>query len=90
VWLPGCYANTSFNPQSWRWLTSIVLHTLLIVWVYNGTSRSILVVLVFHAMMNFTGEFLGLAPEIFPFMLVGNFVAAAAVVDGSRSMWRSP
>lgn len=90
VWFPGYYANTSFNPQLWWWLPSIVLHTLLIVWVYNGTGRSILAVLLFHAMMNFTGEFLGLAPEIFPFMLIGNLLAAAAVVAGSRFMRRSP
>jgi membrane protease YdiL (CAAX protease family) len=86
VWFPGYYANTSFNPELWWWLPSIVLHTLLIVWVYNGTNRSILAVLLFHGMMNFTGEFLRLAPEIFPFMLIGNFLAAAAVVAGSRVM----
>jgi uncharacterized protein len=88
VWFPGYYANTSFNPQLWWWLPSIVLHTLLIVWVYNGTNRSILAVLLFHGMMNFTGEFLGLAPEIFPFMLIGNLLAAATVVAGSRVMRR--
>lgn len=90
VWFPGYYANTTFNPELWWWLPSIVLHTLLIVWVYNGTDRSILAALLFHGMMNLTGEFLGLAPEIFPFMLIGNFVAAALVVAGSRSMRRGP
>ncbi len=86
VWLPGYYASTTFNPELWWWLPSIVLHTLLIVWVYNSTNRSILAAILFHGMMNFTGEFLGLAPEIFPFMLIGNFFAAAAVVAGSRGM----
>lgn len=86
VWFPGYYANTTFSPQLWWWLPSIVLHTLLIVWVYNGTNRSILAALLFHGMMNFTGEFLGLSPEIFPFMLIGNLLAAAAVVMGSRFM----
>lgn len=90
VWFPGYYANTTFNPELWWWLPSIVLHTLLIVWVYNSTDRSILAALLFHGMMNLTGEFLGLAPEIFPFMLIGNFVAAAVVVTGSRSMQRGP
>lgn len=90
VWFPGYYANTTFNPELSWWLPSIVLHTLLIVWVYNGTDRSILAALLFHGMMNLTGEFLGLAPVIFPFMLIGNFVAAAVVVAGSRSMRRGP
>jgi len=80
VWFPGYYANTTFNPELWWWLPSIVLQTLLMVWVYNGTNRSILGVLLFHGMMNFTGEFLGLAPEMFPFMLVGNLLAAGALV----------
>lgn len=30
--------------------------------------------------MNFTGEFLGLAPEMFPFMLVGNFLVAGVLI----------
>jgi len=80
IWFPGYYANTTFNPQLWWWLPSIVLQTLLIVWVYNGTNRSILAVLLFHGMMNFTGEFLGLAPEMFPFMLVGNFLVAGVLI----------
>lgn len=92
VWFPGYYANTTFNPQLWWWLPSIVLQTLLIVWVYNGTDHSILAALLFHGMMNLTGELLGLAPEIFPLMLVSNLLVATAVVVGSRAMrpraWR--
>lgn len=90
VSFPGYYADTSFSPQLWWWLPSIVVQTVLIVWVYNGTGRSILAVLLFHALMNFTGEFLGLAPEIFPYMLVGSVLAAAAVVAGSRVMRSGP
>ncbi len=86
VWFPGYYTDTIFNPELWWWLPSIVLHTMLIVWVYNSTNRSILAALLFHGMMNFTGEFLGLASDIFPFMLVGNLLAATAVVMGSRVM----
>ncbi len=90
VWFPGYYANTTFNPELWWWLPSIVLQTLLITWVYNGTDQSILAALLFHGTMNFTGELLGLAPEVFPIMLIGNCIAAAAVVTGSRFMWRGP
>ncbi|MCW5621324.1 MAG: CPBP family intramembrane metalloprotease [Burkholderiales bacterium] len=80
VWFPGYYASTTFHPELWWWLPSIVLQTLLIVWVYRGTDRSILAALLFHGMMNFTGEFLGLAPEMFPFMLAGNALAAAVLI----------
>lgn len=64
----------------WWWLPSIILHTLLIVWVYNETNRSILAVILFHGMMNLTGEFLGLASEMFPFLLLGNLLAATFLV----------
>lgn len=80
VWFPGYYANTTFHPELWWWLPSIILQTLLIVWVYNQTHRSILAVLLFHGMMNFTGELLGLAPELFPFLLLGNVLLGVVLV----------
>jgi len=80
VWFPGYYAGLSFSPELWWWLPSIVLQTLLIVWVYNNTGRSILAVLVFHGTLNLTGMVLGLAPEMEPFGLVGATLAAAALV----------
>lgn len=71
VWFPGYYANTTFDPSLYWWLPMIVITTLLIVQVYNNTQRSILAVLVFHGMMNFTGELLGINPEMYPFLLSG-------------------
>jgi membrane protease YdiL (CAAX protease family) len=84
VLLPGYYANTSFDPELWWWMPKIVCDTLLIVWVYTSTRRSILAALIFHGMMNLTGELLGLAPEMQPFMLVGYGLAAAALI----TTWR--
>lgn len=80
VWFPGYYADLSFAPELWWWLPSIVLQTLLIVWVYNSTRRSVLAVLLFHGMMNFTGLALGLAPEMQPFNLLGTAVVATVLV----------
>lgn len=89
VWFPGYYANTVFQPELWWWLPSIVLQTLLIVWVYNETNRSILAVLLFHGMMNLTGELLGLSPEMFPVLLLGTaFVASVLVLSWRRSIPR--
>lgn len=48
--------------------------------IYNRTGRSILAVLVFHAMMNFTGEWLRISPDMYPFMLAGNAMAALLIV----------
>ncbi|MFO7527590.1 MAG: CPBP family intramembrane glutamic endopeptidase [Marinobacter sp.] len=80
VWFPGYYANTTFNPELYWWLPMIVCHTLMIMHVYNCTGRSILAVLVFHAMMNFTGEWLRISPDMYPFMLAGNVILAALAV----------
>jgi len=80
VWFPGYYANTTFNPELYWWLPMIVCQTLLIVQVYNRTGRSILAVLIFHGMMNFTGEWLRISPDMYPFMLTGNLLAAVLLV----------
>jgi membrane protease YdiL (CAAX protease family) len=84
VYFPGYYANTTFNPELWWWLPSIVLQTLIFVWVYNNTRRSVLAILVIHGTMNLTGELLGLAPELFPFQLPFLVLVAAALVVSWR------
>ncbi len=80
LWFPGYYANTTFNPELYWWLPMIICQTLLIVQVYNRTGRSILAVLIFHGMMNFTGEWLRISPDMYPFMLTGNLLAAVLLV----------
>lgn len=62
----------------------IVFTTLLIVQVYNHTERSILAVLIFHGMMNFTGEVLGISAEMYPFVLSGYALLAMFLV----MIWR--
>lgn len=89
VWFTGYYANTTFNPELYWWLPMIVCHTLLIVYVYNRTGRSILAVTIFHAMMNFTGEWLRISPDMYPFMLVGAVVPAMLVVFWWQRQGRS-
>jgi membrane protease YdiL (CAAX protease family) len=91
VYFPGYYANTTFSPEVWWWLPSIVLQTLILVWVYNSTDRSVLAVLLFHGLMNLTGELLGLAPELFPFQLPFiALVAVALVVSWQRGTETRP
>lgn len=84
VFLPGYYAETTFDPQLSWWLPMIVAETVVYVWVWERTGRSILAVLVFHAMMNMSGEVLGITAEMYPFMLVGAVAAAAAVLVSWR------
>ncbi len=80
VAFPGYYANTTFDPALSWWLPMIVLDTVLIVWVYERTGRSILAALVFHGMMNLTGEVLGITAGMYPFVLTGHALAAGAVI----------
>ena len=80
VWFPGYYAHTTFEPALSWWLPMIVCHTLLITYVYNGTRRSILAVLIFHGMMNFTGEWLRISPDMYPFMLYGTVFVALILI----------
>ncbi|WP_372957749.1 type II CAAX prenyl endopeptidase Rce1 family protein [Marinobacter sp.] len=80
VWFPGYYANTTFNPELYWWLPMIICQTLLMVQVYKQTRRSILAVLIFNGMMNFTGEWLRISPDMYPFMLAGNVLAAALLL----------
>jgi membrane protease YdiL (CAAX protease family) len=76
VWFAGYYVNTAFQPALSWWLPMIVCHTVLIAWVYNNTGRSILAVLVFHGLMNFTGEWLRISQDMYPFMLIGTVLVA--------------
>lgn len=84
VVFPGYHDATNYRPELWWWLPSIVCHTVIFVWVYNHTRRSILAVLVLHAMMNFTGMFLGLDPHLHPFMLPFLVAVAAGIIIGWR------
>lgn len=79
VWFVGYYQNTSFHPELSWWLPMIVCHALLITYVYNRTNRSVLAVLVFHGLMNFTGEWLRISPDMYPFMLTGTLLVSALV-----------
>lgn len=86
VWFPGYYANTTFHPSLGWWLPMIVCTTLLITHVYHRTGRSILAVLVFHGMMNFTGELLGISAAMYPFVLSGYLVLALLLLWRWRSI----
>jgi len=80
VWFAGYYANTTFHPELSWWLPMIVCHTVLIALVYNHTHRSILAALVFHGLMNFTGEWLRVSSDMYPFMLIGTVAVTLLVI----------
>lgn len=67
------------TPAFWLFMIGIVPLSLLFTWVYNNTSRSTLAVILFHAMVNFTGELIALTERADNFSIALWFVAAIAI-----------
>ncbi|MEZ4863481.1 MAG: type II CAAX endopeptidase family protein [Caldilineaceae bacterium] len=49
------------TPAFWLFLVGIVPLSVAFTWIYNNTGRSILAVILFHGMVNFTGELFDIA-----------------------------
>ncbi|TYL36899.1 CPBP family intramembrane metalloprotease domain-containing protein [Natronococcus pandeyae] len=80
VYMSGYYEGTTFQPELWWWLPSIVLTAIIGTWIYNNTARSVLAVIVFHFLGNLTGETIGFAPELYPVVHIGTAIVALALV----------
>ncbi len=80
VYMVGYFEATTFDPQLWWWLPSIVLTAIVGTWVYNNTGRSVLAVIVLHFVGNLTGETMGFAPELYPFVHLGTALVALLLV----------
>ena len=94
VYMGGYYEGTTFEPELWWWLPSIVLTAVIGTWVYNNTHRSVLAIIVFHFVGNLTGETTGFSPELYPVVHLGTALIAVAVVVrwGPESLrgWGTP
>lgn len=79
--LPGYYEAFGMDAPGaldflWALLPAAVLYT----WVYNNTGRSILAVVIFHFMQNFSSEFAGVSLEMRPVMLALMILVAVGVI----------
>ena len=63
----------------WLFMIGIVPLNLPFTWIYNNTGRSTLAVILFHAMVNFTGEVIALSEGADTYSIALWFVAAAAI-----------
>jgi len=74
----------------WLFMIGIVPLNLPFTWIFNNTSRSTLAVILFHAMVNFTGELIALSVRADAFSILLWFVAAAAITIlwGARTLTR--
>jgi uncharacterized protein len=80
VYMVGYYDETTFQPELWWWLPSIVLTAIIGTWVYNNTRRSVLAVIGLHFVGNLTGETMGFASEMYPAVHLGTALLAACLV----------
>lgn len=63
----------------WLFMVGIVPLSLPFTWLYNNTGRSTLAVILFHAMVNFTGEVVALTERADTYSIALWFVAAIAI-----------
>lgn len=79
--VPGSYqASLGIGtPAFWLFMIGIVPLSLPFTWIYNNTGRSTLAVILFHAMVNFTGELIALSERADTISIALWFVAAIVI-----------
>jgi membrane protease YdiL (CAAX protease family) len=63
----------------WLFMIGILPLSLPFTWIYNNTGRSTLAVILFHSMVNFTGEVIALTERADTFSIALWFIAAIAI-----------
>ena len=72
----------------WLFMIGIVPLNLPFTWIYNNTGRSTLAVILFHSMVNFTGELIALTERADTYSILLWFVAAIGitVIWGAKTL----
>lgn len=52
------FSGTGYSPNPIQYMYDIIIVSILFTWIYNHSNFSILAAILFHFMLNFTGEFL--------------------------------
>jgi membrane protease YdiL (CAAX protease family) len=78
------------TPAFWLFLAGIIPLSVACGWIYNHTRRSTLAVILFHAMVNFTGEIILLSQRADTYAMLWWFVAAIGitVIWGAKALGR--
>ncbi len=82
--IPGTYqANLGIGTlESWLHFSGIVFLSVVISWIYINTNRSILVMVIFHAVLNFSGEIVKLSEVGETIYTFSWFSASIAILFG--------
>jgi len=67
------------TPAFWLFFAGIIPLNFAFTWIYNNTNRSTLAVILFHAMVNFTGELFALSESADMLSIALWFVAAVGI-----------
>ncbi len=78
--------------EFWLFIVGIVPLGFAFTWIYNNTRRSILAVILFHSMVNFTGELIAISERADTCAIILWFVAAIGitVLWGAKTFTRQP
>ena len=76
------------TPSFWLFMAGIVPLSVVFSWIYNNTGRSTLAVILFHSMVNFTGELYAVTERADALSILLWFLAAVGVVAvwGARTL----
>ena len=66
--------------EFWVFMIGVIALSFAFTWIYSNTRRSTLAVVVFHAMVNFTGEVIAITERADVISIVLWFVAAVGIV----------
>lgn len=79
--MEGYYSQASYQPIVWRFFATFVFLEILYAWLYSNTDRSVLAAILFHMMINLTGEVLAPSQQVrwYTFGLVAAVAVAVAV-----------
>lgn len=78
------------SPAFWLFMISIIPLNVAFSWIFNNTRRSTLAVIIFHSMVNFTGELFAITPRADTFSMLLWFVAAIVMtaIWGAKTLTR--
>ena len=68
------------SPAFWLFIIGVVPLSFSFTWIYNNTHRSTLAVILFHAMVNFTGELIAITKRADTYSIMLWFIAAVAII----------
>jgi len=95
--LPGFFIEGTYQAglglgtvEFWLFMIGIVPLTFAFTWVYNNTRRSILAVILFHGMVNFTGELIAITEraDTISILLWGVVAVAITIFWGAKTFTR--